>query len=104
MPDPHREIVLTAWVNFTSTMWTRRTGEGSAEGARVPAVATARNAAPEAPAPPARSALTAEERQRLVGWWLRYDQSYMIEIESVGEDGRLAARYLNPDPVGVSKA
>ena len=69
----------------------------------APAVASA-GAASAASAAAARVALTAEERQALVGWWLRYDQAYMIVIESVGEDGRLAARYLNPDPVGVSKA
>ena len=28
----------------------------------------------------------------------------MIVIDAVAEDGRLTARYLNPDPVGVSKA
>ena len=52
----------------------------------------------------ARAALTAEESQLLLGWWLRYDQKYMIVIEAVAADGRLTARYLNPDPVGVSKA
>ena len=61
-------------------------------------------AVPATSAASTRAALTAEERQTLVGRWLRYDQTYMIVIESVGEDGRLAARYLNPDPVGVSKA
>jgi hypothetical protein len=82
-------------------------GERSAVSAPVPATASAQTTAPAVPAPSAasaRAALTAEERQTLVGWWLRYDQKYMLVIESVGEDGRLAARYLNPDPVGVSKA
>ncbi len=42
--------------------------------------------------------------QRLVGRWLRNDMSYMIEIASVTADGKLEARYLNPQPVHVSKA
>jgi hypothetical protein len=79
---------------------------GVAGGAAAP---VASRAPTTAPAPAAqgtqeRAALTAAERQALVGWWLRYDQQYMIVIEAVAEDGRLEARYLNPDPVGVSKA
>ena len=79
-------------------------GDKSVAGAPAAAPTSGKSVLPAAPAPSARSALSAEERQTLVGRWLRYDQTYMIVIESVGEDGRLAARYLNPDPVGVSKA
>jgi hypothetical protein len=46
----------------------------------------------------------AETRAQLVGWWLRHDQSYMIVIDAVGEDGQVQARYLNPQPIQVSKA
>jgi hypothetical protein len=42
--------------------------------------------------------------QKLVGRWLRSDMSYMIEIASVAADGELEARYLNPQPVHVSRA
>lgn len=79
-------------------------GDKSAASAPAAAPTSAKGAAPAARVPPARSALSAQERQTLVGRWLRYDQTYMMVIESVGDDGRLAARYLNPDPVGVSKA
>jgi len=46
----------------------------------------------------------AATRAKLVGQWLRHDQSYMLVIDAVDEDGRVAARYLNPQPVHVSKA
>jgi hypothetical protein len=42
--------------------------------------------------------------QKLVGRWLRSDMTYMIEIGSVSADGKLEARYLNPQPIHVSKA
>jgi hypothetical protein len=88
-------------------------GDRSAASASAAAPASGKTVAPAVDRPPAssatsaasaRGALTAQERRTLVGRWLRYDQTYMIVIESVGEDGRLAAQYLNPDPVGVSKA
>lgn len=82
-------------------------GERSTLNAPAPA-STAANAAASpiaaASADSGRTVLTPGERQALVGWWLRYDQKYMIVIDAVAEDGRLSARYLNPDPVGVSKA
>ena len=42
--------------------------------------------------------------QMLVGRWIRNDMSYMIEIGSAAADGKLEARYLNPQPVHVSRA
>jgi hypothetical protein len=45
-----------------------------------------------------------EDFQKLVGRWFRNDMSYMIEITSVSADGKLEARYLNPQPIHVSKA
>lgn len=63
------------------------------------------------PAPKERAATTsvapnpnAADVERLVGRWLRSDMSYMIEISSVSADGTLEARYLNPQPVHVSRA
>lgn len=40
----------------------------------------------------------------LVGRWLRADSDYVIEIAGVGADGSLAAKYLNPRPIHVSRA
>jgi hypothetical protein len=47
---------------------------------------------------------SAVDHQKVVGRWLRNDMSYVIEIASVSADGKLEARYLNPQPVHVSKA
>jgi len=42
--------------------------------------------------------------QKLVGRWMRTDHDYMIWIEGVAPDGRLRARYLNPQPINVARA
>ena len=55
-------------------------------------------------APAERSVPGPEERAKLIGWWLRHDQSYMMVLDAIGEDGGVEARYLNPKPVHVSKA
>jgi hypothetical protein len=41
---------------------------------------------------------------RLVGRWLRGDSNYVIEIVSARADGKLEARYLNPNPIHVARA
>ncbi len=61
------------------------------------------------PAPRERATTTSPapggtDFQKLVGRWLRNDMSYMIEIASVSPNGTLEARYLNPQPIHVSKA
>jgi hypothetical protein len=57
------------------------------------------------PAPTAAAARAASmDPQRLVGRWLRGDSNYVIEISGVGSDGKLEARYLNPNPIHVSRA
>ena len=66
-------------------------------------------AAPVTPAtsPPARATRAVPDeatRKALAGWWLRHDQSYMIVIDAIGADGLVEARYLNPQPVNVSRA
>jgi hypothetical protein len=68
----------------------------------TPAVDSARapQGTPTAPAP-ASAAPTAD---KLVGRWLRSDADYTIEIASVGPDGKLDARYFNPNPIRVSRA
>jgi len=57
-----------------------------------------------APAPTSSSAIPAEVRQGLVGRWLRRDGGYVLAIEDVGEDGKVAATYANPRPINVAKA
>ena len=44
------------------------------------------------------------EPARLLGQWMRTDSEYVIAIEEASADGKLAARYLNPQPIHVSKA
>jgi len=41
---------------------------------------------------------------KLVGRWLRPDGGYIIEIRSVGANGKLDAGYYNPNPINVSLA
>ena len=76
------------------------TREAPASDPPAPAAVEPPAAAPEA----ARPVPGPEARARLVGPWLRYDQSYMVVIDAAGEDGTLEARYLNPRPIHVSKA
>ena len=40
----------------------------------------------------------------LTGRWLRPDGGYIIEIRSIGADGRMDAAYLNPRPINVARA
>jgi hypothetical protein len=63
-------------------------------GARSSAPAAAPGATPAAAAEPAR----------LVGQWKRTDSDYVIAIDEATPDGKLAARYLNPQPIHVSRA
>ncbi len=44
------------------------------------------------------------DAQRLVGRWLRADSDYTLEIAGVAPDGKLDVRYLNPNPIHVSRA
>ncbi|MBW1744354.1 MAG: hypothetical protein JRJ47_13140 [Deltaproteobacteria bacterium] len=39
-----------------------------------------------------------------MGRWLRPDGGYIIEIRSIGANGRLDAGYYNPNPINVSLA
>jgi hypothetical protein len=41
---------------------------------------------------------------KLVGRWLRPDGGYIIEIRSIGANGKLDAAYFNPNPINVSMA
>jgi uncharacterized protein (DUF2147 family) len=42
--------------------------------------------------------------QKLVGRWVRTDSPYVIEIKSVGADGKMDAAYYNPRPIHVARA
>jgi hypothetical protein len=58
-----------------------------------------------AAAPPsAQAAPATAEPARLVGQWKRTDSDYVIAIDEAQAEGKLAARYLNPRPINVSKA
>jgi hypothetical protein len=35
---------------------------------------------------------------------MRPDGCYVLELKDVGNNGRLRARYFNPNPINVSKA
>jgi hypothetical protein len=41
---------------------------------------------------------------RLIGKWQRSDGTYVLEIVSAGDSGKLTARYFNPNPINVEKA
>ena len=61
--------------------------------------------APREMTPPAvRGGALAPEAQRVAGRWLRPDGGYVLEIRSVGADGRLDAAYFNPNPINVAQA
>jgi hypothetical protein len=69
-----------------------------------PASAASTVTPPSAPAtapPPASAAPTAD---KLIGRWVRSDANYTIEIAGVAPDGKLDARYLNPNAIHVSRA
>jgi hypothetical protein len=63
---------------------------------------------PPTPAPgsvaPPPSGGAAADPGKLVGRWMRTDANYLIWIEEVAPDGTLRARYLNPNPIRVSRA
>jgi hypothetical protein len=48
--------------------------------------------------------LAAPDSRRLVGRWMRTDSEYTIWIGGASPEGRLDARYLNPQPINVSRA
>ncbi len=42
--------------------------------------------------------------EKLKGKWLRPDGGYILDIKSVGSDGKVEMTYLNPNLIHVSKA
>jgi uncharacterized protein (DUF2147 family) len=75
-------------------------------GREAPAAAAAASTptAASAPATAPAPASAAPAPDKLIGRWLRADANYTIEIAGVGADGKLDARYLNPQPIHVSRA
>ncbi len=53
---------------------------------------------------PASASKSRGDLKRLVGRWLRPDGGYVIEVRSVGANGRLDAGYFNPRSMNVSRA
>lgn len=41
---------------------------------------------------------------KLIGWWLRPDGGYVLELSDPAPDGLLKAAYFNPRPINVSRA
>ena len=72
-------------------------------GREAPAVASA-SSPPGAPATAPAPASAAPTPDKLIGRWSRSDASYTIEVVSVAPDGKLDVRYLNPNPIHVSRA
>lgn len=60
--------------------------------------------APPSPAASAAGAASVPDPQRLSGRWRRSDSDYTIAVDGVASDGKLAARYLNPEPIHVARA
>ena len=45
-----------------------------------------------------------EDRAKpLIGRWLRPDGGYELKVESVANDGKVTASYLNPRPIRISR-
>lgn len=63
-----------------------------------------RQTAPEPADRSARSSTAKVDLQKLVGRWLRPDGGYILDIRTIGTDGRMEAAYLNPRPIHVGRA
>ena len=64
----------------------------------------ARSSSPGAAPGATPATAAAAEPARLEGQWKRTDSDYVIAIDEATPDGKLAARYLNPQPIHVSRA
>jgi hypothetical protein len=53
---------------------------------------------------PAASSPVQPGPQRLVGWWVRPDGGYVLELREVTKKGGLMAAYFNPRPINVGRA
>jgi len=45
-----------------------------------------------------------DDKNLLIGDWVRTDASYLIKIVKVNKDGTLEAQYFNPKPINVGDA
>jgi hypothetical protein len=57
-------------------------------------------------APSPTPAVAAAEKDHLVGRWVRTDSNggYTLDIRSASADGKLEAKYFNPNPINVGRA
>ena len=44
------------------------------------------------------------EETLLAGSWMRTDGGYVIQVDDVGENGKLTAKYYNPSPINVARS
>jgi hypothetical protein len=56
------------------------------------------------PASGETKAVASDDFDKLIGRWQRTDGGYIIEIRSIGANGRMDAAYYNPNPINVSQA
>lgn len=68
------------------------------------ATAPAKTAAATPEASKTAAAQPAGDWNKLRGRWLRPDGDYMLEVKSIGDDGRAEAEYFNPNPIHVAWA
>ena len=54
--------------------------------------------------PPAATAATPEQLQKLLGRWVRNEGGYVLNIKSAAKDGKLDAEYLNPKSIHIARA
>ena len=52
----------------------------------------------------AMKAVAGDRAKPLVGRWLRPDGDYELHVESIASDGKVSARYLNPQPIKIAEA
>lgn len=52
----------------------------------------------------APAAVAKVDAKKLVGRWQRPDGGYVLEIAAATDDGKLDAKYLNPNPINVASA
>ena len=47
---------------------------------------------------------TVPELSELIGKWRRPGEKYVLDVKSIGDDGRVSAAYFNPNPIKVESA
>ena len=68
------------------------------------ATSTAAPGSEETPKSVTRQLSVEVRSDTLLGRWYRTDGEYMIQVSSIGPEGKVEAGYFNPRPINVSKA